>query len=554
MRKGSQPVSVSGSAVSEMVHEVPLIYDVTLRDGNQALPRPWNQPQKERVFQLLCRLGVRAAEIGFPSSSKMDFESVDLLAATAPEGIVVGALSRAKLPDIEVTARALSRAKGAIPRIHTFIGMSEYHMRHVLRMSRKEVRQRAVEAVRLARRLLGNGGQVQFSPEHFGDCVDNIDWVVESLEEIVEAGADIINLPNTVERTSPARFSKMVSGIETVLAPRVTIAVHCHNDLGMSTATTVESFFAGARQLEVTLNGLGERAGNANLYEVATTLHVAGVGTSLRFELFYETALEIAKLSGVPISPKAPLMGLDVFKHRSGVHQHGVVRTDGRDKGAYRVIPPEVIGRLGDEECQFTSQSGSAAVKKIIQESGKAITDEEARRLQPALKAVSEHRGILAPEELVAVYDAYLSLRERKPNVEPEDLLALADDIIEGRQQQVWFLEHFQVMTGDGIKPAAVVTLCRNGDAHTKSCTGNGPVDAAFEAIRQITNQRPHVLKYGTHNVTEGKDAQGEVHVTLRFGHDDVDGQYADPDVVRASIHAYLSALNKHLNKSSKRG
>ena len=382
----------------------PFFYDVTLRDGNQALKKPWNTNEKEIIFKQLIDLGVQGIEVGFPSASDMDFEACRYLTSIAPDNVVISGLARTVGKDIYRAAEAIKLAPK--PRIHTFVTLSPFNMEYVLKKDPLEVRKTAIEAVTYAKTLMGSKGEVQFSVEHFGDCRENLDFVIDSLKEIVKAGASIINLPNTVERTRPMDFINMVSRVVealTKLDKDVIIAVHCHNDLGMATAETVESYFAGAAQLECSLNGLGERAGNTNIYEVAVTLHNSGVNVPLDLSKIYETALLVAEMSKVKIPEKAPLIGTDALAHRSGIHQDGAAKTKDMEKGAYRPIHPSLIGR-DDEIIGFTSQSGKTAIYEIINRAGYPITMQEAVRITPAIKAAAEKIGELPTRSIIDIY------------------------------------------------------------------------------------------------------------------------------------------------------
>ena len=299
----------------------PFFYDVTLRDGNQALRRPWDLKAKDKVFDQLLKLGVQGIEVGFSGASGMDFQACHHLAKRAPADVVISGLARAVDRDIEKVWEAIETAPQ--PRIHTFITTSPYNMEHVLRMPPQKVLQKAVSAVSLCTSLMGDKGSIQFSAEHFGDCRDNMDFVLEVMQAVIEAGATVVNLPNTVERYRPRYFVEMVEQVVAAVPEHVTVAVHNHNDLGMATATTVESYFAGAVQLETTLNGLGERAGNTNMFEVACALYNCGVDVPLNMPEFYESALLISEWSQIPIPEKSPIIGEDVIAHRSGIHQDG---------------------------------------------------------------------------------------------------------------------------------------------------------------------------------------------------------------------------------------
>lgn len=393
----------------------PFFYDVTLRDGNQALANPWNTAQKELVFRQLLKLGVQGIEVGFAGASEMDFEACEHLARltadmakqgnTAAKQVVISGLARALPSDIQKVWDAVQYAPN--PRIHTFIATSPLSMENVLRMTPEKVLARAVEAVSFAKSLVGERGTVQFSAEHFGDCRENMPFVLEVFKAVTKAGASTINLPNTVERYRPSIFVDMVRQVVETLPSSVTVAVHTHNDLGMATATTVESYFAGAVQMETALNGLGERAGNTNFYEVAVALHNCGVEVPLDLSQIYETALLVSKWSSVPIYSKAPLIGPEAVAHRSGIHQDGAAKTKGMSKGAYRPIDYGLIGRNENDVITFTSQSGKTAVFEMLGNRGYAISLEEAGELQPLLKEISEREGELSDDRVLEVFRAH---------------------------------------------------------------------------------------------------------------------------------------------------
>jgi len=290
----------------------PFFYDVTLRDGNQALKKPWNTQEKEIIFNKLIELGVQGIEVGFPGVSNFEFESCKHLADLAPKNVVISAFARATKNDINKVAQAIKNAPK--PRIFTYSPMNPLGLKHVLKKSLKEIRKNDVDVVAYAKSLVPSYGEVQFGVEHFGDCRENLDEVIDVLQEIVKAGADIIALANTVERFRPMEFVEMVRKVKLALPENVIISVHCHNDLGMASATTVESYFAGATQLECCLNGLGERAGNTNMYEVAIALYNSEVDVPLNLKKIYETALLVSEMADVPIWENAPIIGSDIYK------------------------------------------------------------------------------------------------------------------------------------------------------------------------------------------------------------------------------------------------
>ena len=369
----------------------PFFYDVTLRDGNQALRKPWNLEEKEIIFHQLIKLGVDAIEVGFASASESDFKSCEHLAKIGTDNIVISSLSRAKKQEIEISWNAIRHA--AKPRLHIVYPVSSFAIENMLKISNEQVIENVKEAVQYARKLAGDRGTVQFSGEHFGDCLDTVDFAIKVFQAAIDAGADVINLANTVERYRPMIFLDMIEQVVNSLAGNAIISVHTHNDLGMATATTVESFFKGVTQIETSLNGLGERAGNTNLFEVACALYNCGERVDLNMEEIFPTAKLVSKMSGIPIHEKAPLIGSDVFAHRSGIHQDGVNKTKHLKKSAYGAIDPSVIGREDGHRITFTSQSGGGAIKSILSEKGFYLSDREISDLQPILKKYSDEIG-----------------------------------------------------------------------------------------------------------------------------------------------------------------
>ncbi|WP_406600502.1 2-isopropylmalate synthase LeuA2 [Leptospira sanjuanensis] len=429
MRQDSEPGNVdfsravSASASSkeiQLVSEIlqnplpkhpPFFMDVTLRDGNQALRKPWNLDQKETIFKQLLKLGVQGIEVGFASSNDQEFEACSHLSSIAPDNVVISSLSRAVEKEIEISWKAIRHAPK--PRLHIVYPISAFTIQNVLKLSPEKVLERISESVAYAKSLVGSSGEVQFSGEHFGDALENLDFAVEAFRTALNYGADVVNLPNTVERYRPWLFVSMVKAVTNALPEDTKISIHTHNDLGMATATTVESYFSGAVQLETALNGLGERAGNTNTYEVAIALHNCGVNVPLNFSAIYETSRLVSYLSEVPIYEKAPLIGEDVISHRSGIHQDGVAKTRHLQKGAYRAFDAGLIGRPEGDRIEFTSQSGRSAVFCILKDAGEDITLEQAGRLQPILKKISEEsgRGELTLDEIQVEWNKMKAIR-----------------------------------------------------------------------------------------------------------------------------------------------
>lgn len=498
-----------------MTERQPFFYDITLRDGNQSLKKPWNTNEKEIIFNHLVELGIQGVEVGFAAASEMDFEACSKLAQIAPDNVVISALARCVENDIIKAAESIKTAEKQ--RVHTFIAMSPFNMEYVLNKSPQEVRKQAIEGVTFARKIMGKKGEVQFSVEHFGDCHENIDFVIDTLKEVVKAGANVINLPNTVERVRPKKFVDLVEKVYNALPKDIIIAVHNHNDLGMATATTVESYFAGAIQLECALNGLGERAGNTNLYEVAIALHNSGVNVPLNLDKIYETALIVSDMSNVKIYEKAALIGPEALAHRSGIHQDGAIKTKDMQKGAYRPIHPSLIGRKDDEKLGFTSQSGKTAIFEIITDAGYPITISEAQRIAPFAKAEAEKIGELSTRNVIDIY--YNNVL----NVKGAFKLCSLD-----KTETENALLHFKY----------------NDKEYNVEVYGNGPVDACIKAI-QKAGFNCEFLNYEQKALNMGSDASAMtiMHFKAPNGQTII-SRGCDESTVMANLKAIFNGLN----------
>jgi 2-isopropylmalate synthase len=464
-------------------------------------------------------LGVQAVEVGFPIASEMDFESCQNLARLAPANVVISALARAKNADIQKAWDAIKDAPK--PRIHVFLAMSPLSMENVLQMEPAVVREQAIKAVAFAKSLAGEKGSIEFSPEHFGDCVENFDFVLESLKQIVKAGATTINLPNTVERYRPMVYVDMVRKVAEALPQNITISVHCHNDLGMATAATVESYFAGATQMECALNGLGERSGNTNMYEVAVALHNSGVEMDLKLGEIYETALLTSKWAQVPIYAKAPLIGIEVIAHRSGIHQDGAAKTKNMKKGAYRPIDYSLIGRNENDILAFTSQSGKTAVYEILSHNGYPVELDEAAELQPVLKEISEKEGELPNSRILEVF------REKCCNLNGRLIFRSIDVVPEENR----FVFRFQ----------------KDGVSMEESISAEGPIEAALLLSRKVG--LPVELNSYKQSVVSEADklwaGRALSEISLSANGKTVIGRGISSDTLVANMRAVFGGLNK---------
>ncbi len=499
----------------QIIKRQPFFYDITLRDGNQSLKKPWNTYEKEYIFKNLLELGIQGIEVGFAAASEMDYEACERLAQIAPDNVVISALARCVENDIQKAIKSIEKAKKR--RVHLFIAMSPFNMEYVLNKSPLQVREQAINAVRFARKEIGKDGEVQFSVEHFGDCHENIDFVIDTLKEVVSAGANVINLPNTVERTRPKKFIDLVEKVYNALPKDIIISVHNHNDLGMATATTVESYFAGAIQLECALNGLGERAGNTNLYEVAVALHNSDVEVPLNLSKIYELALTIADMSNVKIYEKAPLIGPEALAHRSGIHQDGAVKTKDMQKGAYRPIHPSLIGRKDDEKLGFTSQSGKTAIYEIITDAGYPITLSEAQRIAPIAKEEAEKIGELSTRNIIDIY--YNNVLNVKG---------------------AFKLCNFEKANNNNY----LIQFMYKDKQYDIEVSGNGPVDTCIKAIQKAGFQC-EFLNYEQKALNMGSDAAAMTIMQFRAP----DGQTvisrgSDESTLKANLKAIFNGLN----------
>jgi 2-isopropylmalate synthase len=495
-----------------------LIFDTTLRDGEQSPGYSMNTKEKVEMARQLARLGVDVIEAGFPIASQDDFEAVRAVSAALKGGPVIAGLCRAKDLDIDRAWEALQGAER--PRIHTFIATSEIHIKYKLKSTQAEVLEATVAAVKRAK---GYTPDVEFSAEdaHRTDQ----DFLCRVIEAAIKAGATTINIPDTVGYGLPWEFGERirnlmqrVPGIE-----RVVVSTHCHNDLGLAVANSLEGVRAGARQVECTVNGIGERAGNAALEEIVMALRTRRdflqYDTSVRTEELYKTSKLLQSVTGVSVQPNKAIVGANAFSHEAGIHQHGVLQTP----LTYEIMTPESVG-VPKSRLVLGKHSGRHAFKNRLEELGVA----------------------LAEEELNQAFVRFKALCDRKKEVFDEDLLALVEDQ-RLSAADTYTLEHLQFTSGTNLIPTATVRLKSNAELFQESGWGDGPVDAAFKAIDQITKIPGKLLEYQLRAVTEGKDAVGDVSVSVEMDGQRIVGRGTSTDVIEASVRAYLNAVNKYL-------
>ena len=492
------------------------IFDTTLRDGEQSPGCSMNLDEKLRVAHALAVLGVDIIEAGFPVASPGDFEAVHRIAKEV-HGPRIAGLARAATKDIERAAEAV-RPAGDRARIHTFIATSPIHMQAKLRMEPDEVLSRAVEAVKLARSL---APEVEFSAEDAGRS--DMDFLCRIVEATIDAGASVINIPDTVGYMTPEEFGGRIRELIARVpnADKAIFSVHCHNDLGLAVANSLAAVENGARQVECTINGLGERAGNASLEEIVMILRTRtdrySIDTGIDTTKIVPTSKLVSQITGMPVQPNKAIVGANAFAHESGIHQDGVLK----HQKTYEIMTPESVG-WSTNRMVLGKHSGRAALKSRF----------------AALGLEVDEAG------LNAVFERFKLLADKKKDIFDEDLMALLSGDKEVQAERVK-LVGLHAASGTRDAPVAAVELEIEGTVHKATAQGDGPVDAAFKAINSLVDPNGTLLLYSVNAITSGTDAQGEVTVRLQDGNRIVNGQGSDTDIVVASAKALIAALNK---------
>jgi 2-isopropylmalate synthase len=507
-----------------------LIFDTTLRDGEQSPGATMNVSEKLAVAKQLARLNVDIIEAGFPFASPGDFEAVQTIAGEVgtPDGPTICGLARATQGDIEAAARAIApAAKG---RIHTFIATSDIHLKHKLKKSRAEVLTIAEEMVGYAKSFTGD---VEFSPEDAGRS--DPEFLYEVLERAIAAGATTLNIPDTVGYLTPSEFGDLIRGIKANVPSidRAIISVHGHNDLGLAVANFLEALKAGARQLECTINGIGERAGNAALEELVMALHVRrqyynpflGLPpeseaplTNIKTQEIYKASRLVSNMTGMLVQPNKAIVGANAFAHESGIHQDGVLK----NRLTYEIMDAQLIG-LNDNQIVIGKHSGRNAFRTRLSELGFDLNDQEINKAFLRFKDVAD----------------------KKKEISDRDLEAIVNDEI------LQVAEHFklmlvQVSCGSNAQPTATVTIrMPEGEEITDASIGTGPVDAIYRAINRVVDIENDLIEYSVQSVTAGIDAMGEVTIRVRNGERIYSGHAANTDIIVASAYAYINALNR---------
>ncbi|HMB03790.1 MAG TPA: 2-isopropylmalate synthase [Isosphaeraceae bacterium] len=493
------------------------IFDTTLRDGEQSPGASMNHVEKVEVARALAALGVDVIEAGFPIASPGDFEAVRAIAAEVAGATVCG-LARCNDRDIDRAWEALQYAQS--PRLHVFLATSAIHREHKLKMTRAEIIERAVASVRRARAACAD---VEFSPEDAART--ELDFLCDVVRAAIEAGATTVNIPDTVGYAVPSHYA----GVIRTLRQRVpnidqaVISVHCHNDLGLAVANSLAAVEAGARQVECTINGIGERAGNAALEEIVMALKTRhdyyGLSTRIKTERLYPVSRMIASITGLAVQRNKAIVGRNAFAHEAGIHQDGMLK----ERSTYEIMRPEEVG-VPKTDLVLGKHSGRHALRDRVHELGYHLSD----------------------AQFEALFDDFKALADKKKEVYDEDLIVLVEKHIQDVPAH-WSLVGLHTVAGSNVIPTATVQIRRpDGEIVQDAATGDGPVDAIFKAVERVTGIAANLREFAVRGVTQGKDAQGEVSLELEVESDSRSfrGRAASTDIIEASAEAYLNAVN----------
>ena len=490
-----------------------IIFDTTLRDGEQVPGCQLNTVEKIEVAQALEALGVDVIEAGFPISSPGDFNSVVEI-SKAISNPVICALTRAIKKDIEVAAEALQFAKRK--RIHTGIGTSEFHIRHKIKTTPEEILKRAADAVKYARKFVDD---VEFYAEDAGRS-DNA-YLAKVIEAVINAGATVVNIPDTTGYCLPeeygAKIKYLVDNVPNI--HKAVISTHCHNDLGMATANSIMGAINGARQIECTINGIGERAGNTSLEEIAMIIkshHDLNLRTDINTKLIYSTSRMVSNLMSMPVQANKAIVGRNAFAHSSGIHQDGVLK----NRENYEIIDPVEVG-IRESSIILTARSGRAALHHRLE-----------------LLGFSYEK-----EALDDIYHRFLLMADKKKDINDEDIRILTGEVSHGEKSLK--LEQLQVTCGKSAIPVATVGITINGEVHTSTATGNGPIDAAFTAVKHLISKTVHLEEFLVQAITKGSDDLGKVHIQVAHQEKIYYGFSANTDIITASVEAFIDAISK---------
>ncbi len=493
-----------------------IFFDTTLRDGEQAPGASLNTEEKIEIARALEGLGVDVIEAGFPVSSFGDFEAVKSVSSLIKRASVCG-LSRAKQKDIDAAGAALKKAK--YPRIHVFLATSKIHRKYKLKKAKYEILRQAVESVKYARKFTND---IEFSPEDASRTEP--EFLFRVIEAVIKAGASTVNIPDTVGYAEPEEYGNLITAIRENVgnSNKAIISVHCHNDLGLAVANSLSAVKNGARQVECTINGIGERAGNASLEEIIMALKTRGdifsaLKTNIKTSKICKTSRLVSKLTGFVVAPNKAIVGANAFRHEAGIHQDGILKK----RSTYEIIKPKDVG-FYETGLVLGKHSGRHAFADRLKNLGLQLT----------------------ASQMGKAFICFKGLADKKKYIFDEDLFAIVEDEVR-IVARVWQLEDLEISSGIKSLPKARVTLNKKNKLFKAESSGDGPVDACYKAIDKITGIKGKLLDYSIHSVTAGKDAQGEVSIKIRAREKIVSGRAASTDIIEASAKAYINAINR---------
>ena len=494
-----------------------IIFDTTLRDGEQSPGCSMNTNEKLKVANALVELGVDVIEAGFPIASPGDFEAVQMIANRFSDRTTICALARSRDDDIQKAKEALAGAEKR--RIHVFLATSAIHREHKLKMDKQQIIDRAVQSVLNAKEFCDD---IEFSPEDAART--ELDFLCEVVEKTIDAGATTVNIPDTVGYATPNHYFKVISYLRQNVSniDRAIISTHCHNDLGLAVANSLSAIEAGARQVECTINGLGERAGNAALEELVMAIRTRadfyGVHTNINTERLYPTSQLVSSITGMKVQRNKAIVGQNAFAHEAGIHQHGMLQ----ERSTYEIMRPEDVGFLG-QNLVLGKHSGRHAFRDRAKQLGFDLDD----------------------EALQKAFDDFIALADKKKEVYDSDIIALIDNRLADAPDR-WKLVSFHTSAGSSAIPTATLELkCEEQPVLCDAATGDGPIDAVFRAMERIVELTTRLEEFNVRSVSEGKDAQGEVRVTINVHGRHYTGKSVSTDIIEAAARAYLQALNK---------
>jgi len=500
------------------------IFDTTLRDGEQAPGCSMTVREKIEIARQLQSLGVDCIEAGFPISSPGDYNAVKQVAKEIKKSTICG-LSRSMKKDIDTACSAIRPAKRR--RVHVFLATSGIHMKYKLKKAESEILRIAEWAVKYARKKVG---EVEFSPEDASRT--DAEFLYRVVETVIAAGAKIVNIPDTVGYATPYEFGSLIKAIRNNVLniDKSVISIHCHNDLGLGVANSLAAIQNGARQVECTINGLGERAGNASLEEIVMAIKTRkdtfqGLTTSINTKEIFKTSRLVSKLTGVPVQPNKAIVGANAFSHEAGIHQDGILKK----RSTYEIMKPEDIGIKGTK-LVLGKHSGRHAFSNRLERLGYKLKD----------------------KDLNMAFERFKVLADKKKQVFDEDIITIIEDDIT-EIPEVYKLEYIHITSGTNTVPSATVKVKHNRRITAATSSGDGPVDACYKAIDKITKLKGRLLDYAIKSVTGGKDAMGEVSIFAQFGKETISGRGASTDVIEASAKAYLNAINKTAYRKKKK-